>query len=111
MRIYLDMCSIQRPMDDHSQLRVQLEAEAVLGTLALCEKGEAELIDSDALRFEMERNPHPIRRSFVEEALAGAAEFVSTTGLIEQLLRRAREVSTGDTRPVSPLELIEEIEQ
>jgi hypothetical protein len=146
MRIYLDMCSIQRPMDDHSQPRVRLEAEAVLGILALCETGEADLLDSDALRFETERNPHAIRRSFVEEALAGAAEGVSATGVIEQrargyiqlgmkpldalhlasavegsaayfctcddrLLRRAREPDTGATRPVSPLELIQEMEQ
>jgi len=69
-------------MDDHSQPRVQLEAEAVLGILALCESGEADLLDSDALRFETERNPHPIRRSFAEEALAGATERVPATGLL-----------------------------
>jgi predicted nucleic acid-binding protein len=146
MRIYLDMCSIQRPMDDHAQLRVRLEAEAVLGILALCEAGEAELLDSDALRFEAERNPYPIRRSFVEEALARASQVVSITALIQQrargyiqagmkpldalhlasaveggaayfctcddkLLRRAKAADTGTTRPVSPLELIEEIER
>ncbi|MFL5540772.1 MAG: nucleic acid-binding protein [Longimicrobiaceae bacterium] len=144
MRIYLDMCSIQRPMDDYSQPRVLREAEAVLEILARCEQGEVDLLDSDALRFEMERNPHPVRRGFVEEALTGAAEFVSVTGLIEQrargyiqggmkpldalhlasaveggaayfctcddkLLRRARKADTGATRPVSPLELSEEI--
>jgi len=65
MRIYLDMCSIQRPMDDHVQLRVRLEAEAVLKILALCEAGEAELLDSEALRLETEGNPHPIRRSSI----------------------------------------------
>lgn len=146
MRIYLDMCSIQRPMDDHAQPRVRLEAAAVLEILALCDSGEAELLDSDALRFEAERNPYPIRRSFVEEALAGAIQIVHTTALIEQrargyiqdgmkpldalhlasaveggashfctcddkLLRRAKEADTGATWPVSPLELIEEIER
>jgi predicted nucleic acid-binding protein len=146
MRIYLDMCSIQRPMDDHAQERVRLEAEAVLGILVLCEAGEAELLDSDALRFEAERNPYPIRRSFVEEALARASQVVSITALIQQrargyiqvgmkpldalhlasaveggaayfctcddkLLRRAKAADTGPTRPVSPLELIEEIER
>jgi hypothetical protein len=37
MRIYLDLCSIQRPMDDHAQDRIRLEAEAVLGILVLCD--------------------------------------------------------------------------
>jgi predicted nucleic acid-binding protein len=146
MRIYLDMCSIQRPMDDHAQLRIRLEAEAVLGILALCEAGEAELLDSEALRLETERNPYPIRRSFAEEALASATDFIIATGVIEQraagyiqagikpldalhlasavesgaayfctcddrLLRRAKAAETAATRPVSPLELIEEIER
>jgi hypothetical protein len=146
MRIYLDMCSIQRPMDDHSQARVRLEAEAVLGILSLCGTGEAELLDSDPLRFETERNPYANRRSFAEEALGCAVVFVTSTGVIQQrasgyiqagmkpldalhlasaveadalyfctcddkLLRRAKEADTRATRPVSPLELIQEMKR
>jgi predicted nucleic acid-binding protein len=144
MRIYLDMCSIQRPMDDRNQLRIRLEAEAVLGVVALCEAGKAELLTSNALRFETERNPNPVRRSYAEEVLLKAADFVEAASAVEQrarayeasgikpldalhlasavegganyfctcddrLLKRARSVDTGTTRPVSPLELIEEI--
>jgi predicted nucleic acid-binding protein len=145
MRIYLDMCSIQRPLDERGQLRILVEAEAVLGVLALCESGEAELLASDALRFETDRNPHPVRRSYAEEALSVASEHVSSSPAVEQrargyqtlglkpldalhlasaveggadyfctcddrLLKRAKSIETGNTRPVSPLELIEEIE-
>ena len=39
MLLYLDMCSLQRPLDDKTQLRIALEAEAVLGILALCQAG------------------------------------------------------------------------
>jgi hypothetical protein len=28
MRVYLDMCSIQRPLDTKSQVRIAVEAEA-----------------------------------------------------------------------------------
>jgi hypothetical protein len=66
MKIYLDMCSLQRPLDDQSQLRIHLEAEAVLGALAFCESGQAELLGSVADLFENERNPHPFRRSFAQ---------------------------------------------
>lgn len=79
MRIYFDMCSIQRPMDDRTQLRVQIEAEAVLGILAFCESENAEIVDSDALRFETRRNPHPVRRSFTEAVLSRAKIFASST--------------------------------
>jgi hypothetical protein len=35
MLIYLDMCSIHRPLDDKAQLRIRVEGEAVLGIIAL----------------------------------------------------------------------------
>ena len=42
MLIYLDMCTIHRPLDDKSQLRVLVESQAVLGIIALCESGQVE---------------------------------------------------------------------
>ncbi|MBI3410260.1 MAG: hypothetical protein HY040_18120 [Planctomycetes bacterium] len=39
MRIYLDACSLQRPFDDRSQPRINVEAEAVLTILRLVESG------------------------------------------------------------------------
>ena len=33
MRIYFDTCILNRPLDNRSQLRVALEAEAILGIL------------------------------------------------------------------------------
>ena len=62
MLIYLDMCSLQRPLDDKSQLRVRLEAEAVLGIISFCESRQAEFVSSDPLEFETGRNPHPVRK-------------------------------------------------
>ena len=40
MKFYLDTCSLQRPLDDKSQLRIQLEAEAILAILMLCKDGD-----------------------------------------------------------------------
>jgi hypothetical protein len=67
MKVYLDSCSLQRPLDSRNQIRIALEAEAVLGILALCEAGQLELISSDAPTFETAQIPHSIRR---EHALA-----------------------------------------
>jgi predicted nucleic acid-binding protein len=102
MRLYLDMCSIQRPLDDRAQLRIRLESEAVLTVLALCESGEVELISSDALRFETERNPNPVRRGYAEEVLANARHFVASTAAVEQ--RARAHVSTG-IKPLDALHL------
>jgi hypothetical protein len=42
MRIYFDMCSLQRPLDTKTQIRVAVEAEAILNVIALWEAGQFE---------------------------------------------------------------------
>ena len=56
MRIYLDACSLQRLLDDRTQPRINIEAEAVLTVLRLIESGDLELLSSEALGFEID--PH-----------------------------------------------------
>ena len=72
MRVYLDMCSIQRPLDSRVQLRITVEAEAVLGILSLCESGKLDLVSSKALDYEAMRNPLPVRRQYAQAVLARA---------------------------------------
>ena len=90
MRIYLDTCGLQRPLDSKAQTRIILEADAVLGILALAEEGTVELISSDALLYETSRTPNVTRQEYAYETLSKAKVFVE--------------------RVVSPLEAIEEIE-
>ena len=78
MRIYLDMCSIQRPLDTKTQPRIAVESEAILGVLALCEAGQVELLSSATLVFELERNPHPVRKEYALKVLAKATVFIAT---------------------------------
>ena len=83
MKIYLDTCSLQRPLDDQSQLRIRLEAEAILSILDLVHAGDIELVSSDALDFEIKQNPYATRRDFAEETVAGASAFVDVSDAIE----------------------------
>jgi len=55
VKVYLDMCSLQRPLDSQDDVRVATEAQAVLGILRLCESGRVALVGSDALLFELEK--------------------------------------------------------
>ena len=59
MLVYLDTCSIQRPFDDQSQLRIALEAEAVLQVIQLAEQEVVDLLASEMLLVETEQNPTP----------------------------------------------------
>jgi hypothetical protein len=82
MRIYLDTCAVQRPLDDPSRVRV--EAEAVSAVIAAAEAGELELIASDVLRFETENNPLPHRRNFARRVIAIAKGDVASTPHVKE---------------------------
>ena len=102
MRVYLDMCSIQRPLDTKNQPRIAVEAEAILGILTLCEAGTVELVLSDALVFEMARNPHPVRKEYTVKVLAKATVVIPTDSQIEE---RARSLHAEGIKAVDALHL------
>ena len=102
MKIYLDMCSIQRPLDTKTHPRIAVEAEAVLGILTLCEAGEVELMTSETLRFELDRNPHPIRKTYALDVLAKATVFIETGTEIEE---QARTFQARGIKPMDALHL------
>jgi hypothetical protein len=84
MKIYLDNCCLQRPLDDKSQGRIQLEAEAILAILTLCEEQKASLVSSDVLEYELGKNPHPQRKAYGGEVLDKAEIFVEVDPPITQ---------------------------
>jgi len=102
MKVYLDTCSLQRPLDSKTQIRIILEADAVLGILALCETDEIELISSDVLLFETRRTPNITRQEYALEILSRASMFVE---LDEHVERRARELHSTGMKPLDALHL------
>jgi predicted nucleic acid-binding protein len=107
MKIYLDMCSLQRPLDTKTQLRIAVEAEAILGILTLCESGQAELVASEALVFEAGRNPHPVRKRYTAEVLSKAKIFVHSDGRVAE---RARAFHGAGIHPLDALHLASAME-
>jgi hypothetical protein len=97
IKIYLDMCSLQRPLDTKTQLRITVEAEAILGILALCESGQAELVASEALVFEAGRNPHPVRKRYAAEVLSKAKIVIHTDSRVAE---RARVLHEAGIQPL-----------
>ena len=55
--IYFDNCALQRPLDDRTQLRVRLEAEAIESLLEAIEFGDLALLTSDILVTESQAAP------------------------------------------------------
>jgi len=107
VNVYLDMCSIQRPLDSQDNVRVATEAQAVLGILRLCESGQLTLVGSDALRFEREKNPHPVRKDYAAVVLSNAAAFIATDQRVET---RARQFEAAGMKPLDALHLASAVE-
>ncbi|MDR1744287.1 MAG: PIN domain-containing protein [Planctomycetota bacterium] len=84
MRIYLDVCCLNRPFDDLSQDRVYLEAEAVLSIVSRCEKGEWTLVASGILDFEVSNMPDADRQDQVRMLYIAARERVKLTDEAER---------------------------
>lgn len=84
MLIYLDTCCLQRPLDDRSQPRINVEAEAILTVLGLVEKKYLTLTFSDALEFEIARIPDNDRKNKVNEILNLASQHIVLNDEIEQ---------------------------
>ncbi len=102
MKVYLDTCSLQRPLDSKTQLRIVLESEAVMGIIKLCETDELQLMSSDVLVYETRRNPKSVRRKFGLKVLSEADEFIALDEKIEQ---RASWLEAHGIKPLDALHL------
>ena len=78
MKVYLDICSYNRPYDPQEQLSVAMEAQSKLHIQNLIKEGKLELVSSFTVDYELSRNPFEMRkesiRKFIEE---NATEYVS----------------------------------
>ncbi|NJL59896.1 MAG: type II toxin-antitoxin system VapC family toxin [Desulfobacteraceae bacterium] len=102
MRIYIDNCAIQRPLDTKNQLRIVFEAEAILRLLEFCKSDQAELITSDILRFEIRKCQDVLRREYVTDILKKAKTDVLLT---DKIRKRALELEGLGFRGVDALHL------
>src|SRR3990172_2171841 len=106
------MCSLQRPLDTKTQLRISVEAEAILGVLALCESGETEFVPLEGAvvgraRIFLSLGIKPVDALHLASAVEAKADFFCTCD--DKLLNKAKAVDTLQTKVVSPLELITEV--
>ena len=68
MKIYMDVCCLCRPFDDHQNRKIRLEAEAILTILDRC-SSDWELVGSVVLDSEISRMADPDKRQKVEQKL------------------------------------------
>lgn len=83
MLIYLDTCCLNRPYDDQSQPRIQLEAAAVLAILQRVTAGQIKLANSSVLKFEIHRIADQTRRNGILHFLSYSSSFQPLTPAVE----------------------------
>lgn len=84
MKIYLDVCCLNRPFDDQTQTRVHLEAEAVLSIIRSVEDREWEWISSEAVAYEINRAPNEERQERLWSLESRSTERLQLTDSILQ---------------------------
>jgi predicted nucleic acid-binding protein len=88
MKIYLDVCCLNRPFDDQTQDRIHLESEAVVLILKHVRSGNWEWISSEAVDYEVGQTPNVERRHRVESLI----RYAGGTIVIEKsIVKRASE--------------------
>lgn len=75
MRIYLDVCCLCRPFDNHDDTRIRLESEAVLAIIRRCSL-DWDLITSTAVLYEISSINDPVKKSHVIQLTSRAREII-----------------------------------
>ncbi|MFA4922693.1 MAG: PIN domain-containing protein [Ignavibacteriaceae bacterium] len=102
MKVYLDSCCQQRSLDNRNQIRIAVEAEAVLGILKLIEINKIELISSEPLVFDISNIPDKIRRNYGLYILNKSVDFIKINSRIEKL---AHQLMNNGIDPLDSLHL------
>jgi predicted nucleic acid-binding protein len=76
---------LNRPLDDQSQPRIRLEADAVEVVLQLCSAGTHTWVTSPAMEFEASRNPDRARHAIITDVLRCAGETAAISRECEDL--------------------------
>ncbi len=93
MRIYLDTSAINRIFDDRAQVRIALEAKAMEAILLLIETHAVEFVASEALAYEISRNPYPESQAIALGILRQAQTYQLLT---PDLLLRGTQLEAND---------------
>jgi predicted nucleic acid-binding protein len=82
-KIYLDVCCLNRTLDDLEQSRIRLEAEAVTEIIQNCEDGKWILMNSDVIEFEVSQHSDSSKQEQVNSILSVANIYIQSSEDIE----------------------------
>lgn len=102
MKIYLDVCCLNRPFDDQTQDRIHLEAEAILSILNHSQSTDWRVMGSDAIDYEISKIPDPDKRLMVQILSSVHDAHVKIDAAVE---KRALELKRVGLKPLDALHI------
>ncbi|MDR0818354.1 MAG: PIN domain-containing protein [Oscillospiraceae bacterium] len=94
LKVYMDVCCLNRPFDNQSQDKVRFETEAIVSILKRCGvTGDWELIGSDIITAEILKNPDSAKRQKALMLNDGAARKVKYNPEIKARAAQFRELN------------------
>jgi predicted nucleic acid-binding protein len=100
MKIYLDVCCLNRPFDDQTQDRIHLEAEAILSILNHSQMAGWIVIGSEAIDYEISKMPDDDKRLMVRILSTVHDAYVRVDAGVE---KRALELKRLGLKPLDAL--------
>ncbi len=82
-KIYLDVCCLNRNLDNLEQFRIRMEAEAVTEIIQNCEHGKWILMNSDIIEFEVSQHSDSFKQQQVKSILNVANIYIQSTENID----------------------------
>ena len=102
MKIYLDVCCLNRPFDDQVQDRVRLESEAVLSILNHSKAKGWRLLNSEVINIEISKMPDNDKR---QKVTILSIMLQSNIVVDEDIERRAIELENLAFKPFDALHI------
>lgn len=100
--VYFDTCALNRIFDDQSQPRIFLEATAMQIAFNYIENHVIDVVASEVLALENQRNPFPERQVFVAKVLETATKRVAVD---LKIVERAKNIERAGIKGFDALHL------
>lgn len=84
LSVYLDTSVYNRPFDDQTQPRIWLETLAVSVILQMVEEGNARLVSSSVVAYEISRHPDEAKRQWIQQITKQATVNLTVNESIRQ---------------------------
>ena len=99
-KIYLDSCCFNRPYDDQAQDIIKLETAAKMFIQKMIYEKRLRLVWSYILKYEVSRNPDPMRQSEIAKWRKLSVEFIAEN---PNIINLAEEVEVSGVKPYDAL--------